>query len=387
MDSDPSLAAVTAVVAGRSPRWDGVETEACANLLIAHGLAGLAFADACRTGESREASPLPSDLSARIRPHYYRVALRSTLLLESAARAVSALRDAGVPSILFKGAALYRSGVYGESGARFMEDVDLLVRPHDADRAVTTLQGVGFDLWGQWDTSKREWLSSVSLSDASSTISCDLDLHWGTRYTRLRHEKLETDDPLWEGADMERGLPQTEPHFVLLAEHFAKHLRVVAHVRGLADLARIAPAIRDPELLRHQARQRGSLPGLRAVLALLRDSFGVALPPSVEERLDVVPLRSRLRRRLALERLLGEPNRETGRVEGLCSSSPASRRISALSNATLRASESAGTTITAGRCRWRCRKLSGSTSTSRSWPMAKPIAGTSPPPRSAISRS
>lgn len=54
---------------------------------------------------------------------------------------------------------------------------------------------------------------------------------------------------LWDGADLEAGLPSEEPHLLLLAEHFLKHLRVVAHVRVLGDLAVVRTLASPPELL------------------------------------------------------------------------------------------------------------------------------------------
>jgi hypothetical protein len=53
------------------------------------------------------------------------------------------MRTAGVSTIALKGAALHAIGLY-TAGERPMADCDLLVRPPDLERAIQTLEGLGF---------------------------------------------------------------------------------------------------------------------------------------------------------------------------------------------------------------------------------------------------
>jgi hypothetical protein len=196
--------------------------------------------------------------------------MSTTLLLESAQRALGALRSSGIAAIPFKGVALLQGGVYTDPGARSLEDADVLVDPADAPRAVRVLAEAGFEPWRPWEPSLMEWLSAFSFSEvgAPGGVVASLDLHWATPYTQLRQSPPWRRDALWppDGGD----LPGPEAHFVLLCEHFLKHLRVVPHLRGIADLARVVPTIRDGDAVARVARERRSLPGVRAMTTLLR---------------------------------------------------------------------------------------------------------------------
>jgi Uncharacterised nucleotidyltransferase len=59
-------------------------------------------------------------------------------------------REAGVAAVALKGAALHAAGVY-RAGDRPMADVDLLVRPVDADRTAKILESLGYtESWKTW---------------------------------------------------------------------------------------------------------------------------------------------------------------------------------------------------------------------------------------------
>jgi hypothetical protein len=312
----PTLAAVVDVVAGRTPQLECVDVELFSRILVRRGLAGLAVADVRTRGTDEGAL---ADVWLELLAIYHRVAFHSTLVLESADRALSVLEAGGVPALLFKGTALFRMGVYGDPGARPLEDTDLLVLPDDAPRAVALLSAAGFEPWVPWRGARMGWLSSFSFTDrrAPGGVPVALDLHWATPYARLRLSGPWPEDPLWEEASLP--LPKAEPHFALMAEHVLKHLRVVVHARGLADLARVAPRLADGAWLREQADRRGSLPGLRLVMALLRDRLGVHIPGDVLKAVGVPSrLGNRVNRRLSTQRLLGhEAQGGLGRAGGV----------------------------------------------------------------------
>lgn len=309
----PEIDAVLDVLAGRVPSVEGDALVGACALLQANGVAGLAVAEARGRGDA--------GLLDGLRDAYRYQALHTTVVLESGARAVEALAGAGIEVLPFKGMALFRAGVYTDPGARAMEDVDLLVAPGDVERAVGVLEGVGFRPWSPWDPRRLTWLSSFTLTDALAPggMEPSLDLHWATPYARLRLAGPWPRDPLWEGAV--DGVPGPEAHFVLVAEHVLKHLRVLSHLRGVADLVRLAPLLQDGDQLVRQARRRGSLRGLRTVVAFLGDGLGVALPPAV---VDAVGrgrgARKAARRHLDPTTLVGPSGPSRGALGGLVGS-------------------------------------------------------------------
>jgi hypothetical protein len=285
-----------------------------------HGLAGTAVVRQRRAVAMGEPAPLPARLRAALEPHYVRAALESGVRLETLARARAALGRAGIPSVVFKGAALMMDGTYRDPGERVLEDVDILVAPRDADAAVRALGGTGFTPWAPWDPSRMEWLSAFTLDDGASPpgITGTVDLHWSSMYGTLRLHAPVEPDPLWDGADLESGLPTTEAHFVVLADHFLKHVRVVRHLRGVGDLCRLGPRLIDLDALRRHARRRGGERRLATVVRVLAHLYGVRFADDVRAAIGASGAPSRAEGRyLGPERLLGSIAGSPGRAGGL----------------------------------------------------------------------
>jgi Uncharacterised nucleotidyltransferase len=284
--ASPAVEFLTAVVGGRPPGelpdTDG-EGERTLELLHFHRLGGLAVAEARTRGDSVSWLDPGTPVGHRLRDRYLRTSLHGTLVIECARRARSALTAADIPSILLKGVALMLDGTYPDPGGRAVEDVDLLVPPEAAGSAVRALAGSGFQPWVEWDEARSRWLPAFSFTDleAPDGFEVTLDLHWRTPYVSLRAGPAEGFDPIWRGADLESGLPAAEAHFLLMAEHFIKHLRVVTHVRGLADLARTVARVERPDEVVAMAKERRSLRGLRALSAFLRDSLDLPAAESM----------------------------------------------------------------------------------------------------------
>ncbi|GMV04540.1 MAG: hypothetical protein AMXMBFR53_08200 [Gemmatimonadota bacterium] len=248
-------------------------------------------------------------------------ALKGALMLEAAERAGSALREAGFQVLLFKGAGLIRSGVYPDSRARAMDDADLLVRGGDPESAIRVLQGVGFAPWVAWRPGRDAWLPAFTFSDATAPAELEVtvDLHWRIPYGSLRSGDEDDAAFLWARADADLGVPSAEAHALLVAEHFVRHLRVVPHLLGIADLVRLVPRLHDAPRLRALAEERRSLRLIQSLLWFLRSELGVTLPDPLAEALAVPRSVGRLRAGvLRVDRLLDVPGgRRRARLSGL----------------------------------------------------------------------
>lgn len=322
---------VLALLADGPPPSEPPDWARVSRLLRQHRLEGLAVARHRREGGGL----LPVGLAGGLEAAYRRTSLWTTLLVEAGERARDALDAEAIPSLVFKGAALVRSGAYPDPGARAMDDADLLVPEAAADGAVQALIGAGFRPWEPWEASRAGWVDSASFIDPSSPaeLPVALDLHWRTGYGRMRfggggdggrqrrrgrsdgrpddvhgaressgdrHPSDRSPSILWEGADLDRGLPAPAPHLVLLAEHFLKHLRYRVHLAALGDLARTARRIGAG--LEHESRGHGGGAGSVA--------DGTGEPPAGAGWSDVVRLAEESPLASGIGHLLAECRRE-----------------------------------------------------------------------------
>lgn len=241
----------------------------------------------------------PGDL-AKLGGAYRATWVRNQLFFAGAAGALRLLQGAGVETMLLKGAALAVSS-YRDTGARTMEDIDILVPRADADRALAAL------VRGGWRTDPRGRLRSEhaqSLQDGAAAHV--LDLHW---YSLARSGD---DRGFWErSVPIEiHGVPTRalSPADELL--HAAAHggeWGAITPVRWMADAAvvvRAAPDV-DWDVFVAEAIGRRMTLILAAALEHLRDAVDVPVPDSVFGRLRVAP-KSRLERRV--HRAVTEPN-------------------------------------------------------------------------------
>jgi hypothetical protein len=127
---------------------------------------------------------------AKLKGVYRHAWYRNHLLFDRGARLVEALRDAGVETLLLKGAAL-ATLYYRDVGARPMEDLDLLVHREDAPRAMDVIRGEG------WTPASARPESRLAVWHADYFVDeggRSLDLHWNALW------QLADDTELWAGA-------------------------------------------------------------------------------------------------------------------------------------------------------------------------------------------
>lgn len=311
---DPEAEFVLSLVRSRPRVPAGIDWDEAVRLLRLRGLDGLAMS----AHRSREL--LPRRVARALEPAYRMTALHTTLTVESARRARAALSSAGIPSLLYKGAALLEDGTYSDPGARRMDDADLLVSPERADEAVRQLRESGFEPWSPWEPDRVRWLDSVCLTDRRAPAEpreVTLDLHWRVRYGSIRFGEAAGAEPLWEGASPEPGLPAPGPHLLVLAEHVLKHFRVLVHFPGLADLVRVCGRVREWDPVLDRARRHRAAPALGVLLGFLAEEVGAPLPAEAL-RVGGDGRSGRLARRLLDPvRLVREGSPVEGRVKGL----------------------------------------------------------------------
>ena len=133
----------------------------------------------------------------RIVGYHRKTWVENQLLFHKMSKNLRLLHDAGIDTILLKGAALVLLH-YKNYGARPMGDVDILVRPQQAQIAFDVLQAAG---WASRESQKQSYLTkayrvNLHALNLENTDDDDFDLHWRV----FRQSTNEFDEAFWNDA-------------------------------------------------------------------------------------------------------------------------------------------------------------------------------------------
>lgn len=204
---------------------------------------------------------------------YRRAWTRNQILFSRSTPALEALGEAGIPTMLLKGAPL--SILHFQSpGERPMADVDILVPPSKAELALDVLLGTG------WTTPYKARpaitrLQSVDLFDGAAG---QVDLHWFSLWSSS------SDKDIWEAArpfELARfhTLAPSPTDLLLIVCGHASTRQTEQPVRWVADAATICrTADIDWERLVTEAKRRNLAVSTEFSLRYLRDEFAVEIP-------------------------------------------------------------------------------------------------------------
>ena len=212
--------------------------------------------------------------------------LANQLRMEAAGRALRVLREAGLETMVLKGAALAHRH-YRDLGTRPMYDVDILVRPERALAAAEALQDSG---WSQFVPTGVDLLLPVTQGTAfKDATDMTIDLHWYAMWSPA------VEDDFWSAAESLNvvGVP------TLVQCPADQLLQVCVHglwsyghrLRWVPDafaVLRSSPDL-DWHRLLDRARARRLILPLNETLRYLHDRFGAAIPASVLDSLDRGP--------------------------------------------------------------------------------------------------
>ncbi len=296
---DPMALSAARAQAGR---LDGAALVQCA---LAEGVAPLLYTLV------RGQAILPSTTEESLRLAYLESAARNFFLFRELEKVLRSLSAQKIPVLLLKGAAL-GPAVYGNPALRPMGDLDLLVRPADAPRALEILASIGY-------RPIRPPLHPTTLTADESQVflrygEVNLELHWGLldlpHYSyRLPMERIWADARLISIGTAQAWMLNTEDQILHLCAHLALH-----HGEGrprllwLCDIAEVivrAGEKLDWAALLERARSYDLLLPLQQVLPQLADEWQAPIPPAALEHLRETrpsPEESRLHTRLTAHR-------------------------------------------------------------------------------------
>lgn len=201
------------------------------------------------------------------------------------------------------------AALYGDEALKTSSDLDLLIRPSDALRAIRALQAGGYRMesvphWPADSAYLRDPNSELSFSDPSGEIK--IDLHW--RLLPSYYPTLFDDAELWGKL---RSVPWARIHartlapehlLLFLCAHGTKHLwERLGWICDTARLLQVEPELNWSEVFVH-ARRTDTRRMVSLGLLLASDLLGVDLPPASVE-LALADAHTRTLARTALERL------------------------------------------------------------------------------------
>jgi Uncharacterised nucleotidyltransferase len=219
---------------------------------------------------------------------------KNQLLFHKISDVVQAFHDAGIRTMLLKGAALALN-YYSDYGLRPMNDFDLLVPTSDAANAIKILKQLGWESAFDQPDKYLNLLHGTPFKHQASNQN--IDLHWHI-FAECRQDN--DDDDFWRGS-----LPSNINGVttqVLNPTHQLLHILVhgwrgdiLGLIRWLADATIIlnsCPDAIDWEELLSQAHKRKLVLRLKETLPLWRDLVGVTVPLEVFQNLQKLHISS-----------------------------------------------------------------------------------------------
>jgi hypothetical protein len=217
---------------------------------------------------------------------------RNQHLFAALRSALVALTDAGVGTILLKGAAL-AAAAFNDEGARPMGDGDVLVPDGQAARAAGALRAAGFLPTGPLDDRVVCQRHSIPFRNAAGI---EIDLHWHVLPEEIGPG---ADDAFWDASEplIWKGLRTRvlcpADHLLLIVAHAAQGGRHVPPIYWMADavtLVRSAGSAVDWTRLVQQAFEHRLTLAIRRGLDGLASSFDLAIPADVHRALAARPV-------------------------------------------------------------------------------------------------
>jgi hypothetical protein len=237
------------------------------------------------------ARKLPGSADRRVVQGVYRRSwVRNQLLFAQAGRAIEALEQAGIRTLLLKGVALSLLH-YRDAGLRPMEDADVLVRPGDMAGAVAILRGLG---WHPREEEPRSWPPPHQPGwPLAGPGGAEIDLHG---YALAGERAPHVDQAFWDrsvparlGAARTRALAPTDQLLHVVAHGL--RWNAASPIRWVADALVILRGgeVRWDELLATAAARRRTR-CLEAALSYLRRRFDAPVPAEVMDTLQAWPV-------------------------------------------------------------------------------------------------
>jgi hypothetical protein len=234
---------------------------------------------------------IDDDLLGRFKGIYRHTWSRNQLLFHDATQVMKAMRDAGIPVLIIKGATLATS-FYSDAGLRPMNDFDFMIPFREAPRAFEVMQTAGWNYLESVPLEQVVWCSHAA--KWMNQNGRQIDLHW---HLLPEGRQADADDDLWKCAVKK----EIGGHFFLSLDATDLLWHVCAHgaigdeipaIRWVADAWMILQkksALDWERFIVTVQKRKLTLPVGRA-LAYFQKEFVAPVPDSVLQALAATPI-------------------------------------------------------------------------------------------------
>lgn len=280
-------------------------------LIPRHRVGGLVF-----NAMKRSALETPHEVRGSLAKQAQQIARRSIALTAETLRLQGAFDDAGIPSLVLKGAPLAQVA-YGSQALKQGRDVDIAVSPARAADAFRVLEDFGYRLvLPARELSEAQRRVVVRFGNEAEFVHAHnqlrVDLHWQLAYNPALLKNIGAHSPAHPvdipGFGCARTLRQDD-HFAYLCVHGAYHRW--SRLKWIADLNAFLCAEACPDILtlyRHACESGAGLCARQALL-LAHRLFALPLPAVLRQEIEACS-RARDLTGLALQALTQETSQE-----------------------------------------------------------------------------
>ena len=160
---------------------------------------------------------IEDDITGKLKGTYKLIWLKNQLLIDSGAKAIGLLQEHNIPVMILKGAPLLLN-TYKDLGARYLGDVDILIHPSHAQKAVMLLLAHGWSDIKGWrhpnptfGSHEKETARELTLVGKGTAFSNqkdhEIDLHWKLFYDHFHLFKKNNEHPMSYAALLKNAEP------------------------------------------------------------------------------------------------------------------------------------------------------------------------------------
>jgi hypothetical protein len=232
------------------------------------------------------AESFDSEVAGRMKGIYRRSWTHNQMLFRRAAGAITKLSEAGIETMVLKGASLSLLA-YGSAGVRPMDDVDVLVPIERRVEAVEVMRAGG---WRPEKEDVEAWARVHHSIGIAGPEGGNMDLHWFSLWQPARDEPLWTSAVALELSGAQTLAPCPADQLLLVCVH-GTPWSPLPPFRWIADAAAVIRSAGDLDWDRlvSEAERRQLTVASAAALGYLREEFDLAVPEIVLDRLQAVP--------------------------------------------------------------------------------------------------
>lgn len=246
-------------------------------------------------------------LMATFKGVYRNTWCKNQLLFNKVSAVMRAFHEAGIQTMLLKGAALTLN-YSRDYGLRPMSDCDILVPTADALPAMKLLRELGWEAYAEKQETYIDLMHAMPFK--KDQVGGGIDLHWHVLHQCLQEN---ADEDFWKGAisvkidDLSTHVLNPTDQLFHVCVH-GWHGDVFPTIRWVADAMTVinsSPDAIDWHRLVAQAEKRQLVLRLKDTLPILRDLLDAPVPLSILQDIEKLPI-------AAIERL--EYNSSPGRL-------------------------------------------------------------------------